>query len=155
MKGLRTEEILENVNKMIDDATEYKKYWGGHSKKYLIREVYPELSIFDWWNDYLSLSQLKKMKRFLETAIKLGFTGYACFKVGAKYCSHGMWAFKNESEDGYSPDGDCIFHSFRSGDNYWDAELNGEWMHAKYATEENSCPDFTLKQVKEEMALMA
>ena len=114
--------------------------------------IYSALSIFDWWNEKLSLSQLKQMKNFLNTAIKLGFTGYVCFKVGAAGCSHGMWAHKEETTDGYSPDGDVLFHSFRSGDNYWDMQLDGEWMHEKYATEEDRCPDFTLKQIKAELA---
>ena len=95
------------------------------------------------------------MKKFLETSILLGFDGYACFKVGAKYCSHGMWSHKEKSTDGYSPDGDCLFHSFRCGDNYWDAELNGEWLHRKYATKEDSCPELTLKQIKKELLELA
>lgn len=150
MTALTAREILNNVNGAIKNMEDYKEKFG-YSKKQYISEVCEELSIFDWWNETLSVSQLKQMKKFLETVILLGFDGYACFKVGAKYCSHGMWAYREKSKDGYSPNGDCIFHSFRSGDNYWDAELNGEWLHDKYATEENSCPDFTLKQIKEEL----
>ena len=120
---------------------------------YCISAVYDNLSIFDWWNEDLSLAQLKSMRRFLKQSIKLGFTGYVCFKVGAAGCAHGMWAFKNQSTDGYSPDGDCLYHSFRSGDNYWDGQINGVWMHEKYATEENSCPEFTYKQIKAELEL--
>lgn len=71
-----------------------------------------------------------------------------CFKVGAAYCSHGMWAHKEESADGYSPDGECLFHSFRSGDNYYDAKLaDGEWMHEKYEDRY----EFSLKEVKAEL----
>ena len=92
-------------------------------KVFKISAVFDELSIFDWWNDTLSINQLKQMRTFLQQAIKLGFTGYVCFKVGASGCSHGMWAHKSESTDGYSPDGDCLFHSFRSGDNYFDMHL--------------------------------
>lgn len=158
---MNTNEALRNVNLAIVNLERAENnhrlmegmQWKGYSWKpvYRISDVYDKLGIFDWWNETLSMSQLKQMKSFLEKAIKLGFTGYACFKVGAKYCSHGMWAHKNESTDGYSPDGDCLFHSFRSGDNYWDAELNGVWMHDKYATEEHQCPDFTLAQVKAEL----
>lgn len=116
--------------------------------------VYEALSIFDWWNEELSLSQLKQMKKFLEQAIELGFTGYVCFKVGAKHCAHGMWAYKVESTAGCSPEGDTLYHSFRSGDNYFDMELDGQWMHDKYADPEQpySCPNFTLKQIKAELA---
>ena len=154
-------ELLEEAKKMNynDFYSSYgfdgaiKEYgWSANSRAFNINKVYSDLSIFDWWNDKLSLSQLKQMRSFLQHAIKFGFTGYVCFKVGAAGCSHGMWAHKNESEDGYSPDGDVLFHSFRSGDNYWDMKLNDEWMHKKYATEEHCCPDFTLRQIKEELA---
>jgi hypothetical protein len=59
------------------------------------------------------------MRDFLTAAISLGYTGHVDFKVGAAYCAHGMWAHKQESETGYSPDGVCLYHSFRPGDNYW------------------------------------
>lgn len=115
-------------------------------RNFNLRAVCDEFSIFDWWRDYLSLSQLKQMKKFLETAIQLGFTGYVCFKVGSAGCSHGMWAHRTETTDGYSPDGDALFHSFRSGDNYWDVKLNDEWLHDQYDDHEHY--KFTLKQVK-------
>lgn len=122
---------------------DYHKGW-----TFKMDSVYEALSIFDWWNETLSLSQLKQMEKFLKKAIQFGFTGYVCFKVGAKHCSHGMWAHKQESINGYSPEGDCLFHSFRAGDNYWDAELNGEWLHETYATDDNSCPNFTEQQIR-------
>lgn len=142
------------IEELANEMPDYERIvWKGYSGKKVFKmsAVCDELSIFDWWNDTLSISQLKQMRTFLQQAIKLGFTGYVCFKVGASGCSHGMWAHKTESTDGYSPDGDCLFHSFRSGDNYFDMQLNGVWMHDKYATEENPCPDFTLKQIKEEL----
>lgn len=140
---LTTKEILNNVNSKIREMETIKKSYG--LNRLYIRDVCEELSIFDWWNETLSLTQLKQMKKFLETAITLGYTGYACFKVGAKYCSHGMWAYKAESTDGYSPVGECIFHSFRSGENYWDAEnADGKWMH-----DGNDRYGFTLAEVKE------
>lgn len=152
---------VENLIKELGDATkagyvfmDYDRMnWKGFSSKkvFKIEAICDECGIFDWWNETLSMSQLKQMRTFLKQAIKLGFTGYVCFKVGAAGCSHGMWAHKNESTDGYSPDGDVLYHSFRAGDNYFDMQLNNIWMHDKYATEENSCPDFTLKQVKEEL----
>ena len=147
-KGYVADEVLANVNVRIFEAEDFRKKYG-RSKRFLISDVYDELSIFDWWNEYLSLSQLKQMKKFLEQAISRGFDGYVCFKVGAKHCSHGMWAHKNISENGYSPDGDVLYHSFRSGDNYWDAKINGEWLH-------DSCEDgkyeFTLKDIDEQLA---
>ena len=160
-------EILTNVNECITELesvtswTQLKDHNGrilekGYSGKnfvFSIGKVCDELSIFDWWNETLSKSQLKQMKKFLETAISLGFTGYVCFKVGASGCSHGMWAHKKESTDGYAPFGDVLFHSFRSGDNYYDMELNGEWLHEKYATEEDVAPHFTLKDIKRELTL--
>ena len=124
---------------------DYKRHsWKNNKKCFKIRAIYNECNIFDWWNENLSMSQLKQMKSFLETAIKLGFTGYACFKVGAAGCSHGMWANKKESTNGYSPDGACLFHSFRSGENYWDyCDDNNKW----YGRDK----ELTLKEVKEAM----
>lgn len=163
------QEILDNVNKAIAelDAAKkmsYNEFWSAPSQRikeygysasrrmFNISEVCDELSIFDWWKDTLSMSQLNEMKNFLTTAIKLGFTGYVCFKVGAAGCSHGMWAHKEGSITGYSPDGDVLFHSFRSSDNYWDMKINDEWLHEKYRTDEDPCPDFTLRQIKAELA---
>lgn len=120
MKNMTAKEVLANVNAKLAYAESIKARCN-YSPKYMISKVYKDLSIFDWWNESLSISQLKQMRKFLEVAIELGFTGYVCFKVGAKYCSHGMWAHTEESVDGYSPvHGGCLFHSFRNGDNYYD-----------------------------------
>lgn len=111
--------------------------------------VYEALSIFDWWNETLSTFQLKQMQKFIEQAIKLGFTGYVCFKVGAAGCANGMWAYTEETTDGYSPEeGDTLYHSFVSGENYWDVEINGEWLHEKMLHPHQNYR-FTLAQVKE------
>ena len=130
--GMNAKEVLANVVAMIAEGEEYNaehKRWG-QKRRWRIYSVCNELSIFDWWNEYLSVSQLKEMRRFLETAITMGYTGYVCFKVGAKYCANGMWAHKQESEDGYSPDGECLYHSFVSGANDWDIKLaDGTWLH--------------------------
>ena len=156
--------ILANIDRCIEELEEASQTWHncnynrfrnkGYSgaKVFYIRSVCEELNIFDWWNDTLSMSQLKAMKKFVETATQLGFTGYTCFQVGAAGCSHGMWVSKETSTDGYSPDGDVLFHSFRSGDNYYDMQLDGQWMHDKYARFEHDCPDFNLKQIKAELA---
>jgi len=160
---MNAKECLVNVEKMIDELDElnkrggsmrnWKRYSAAKTNKYCfdIGEVCDECGIFDWWKDTLSTSDLKQMKKFLEQAILLGFKGYVCFKVGVPGCTHGMWAHKNESTTGYSPDGDVLYHSFRRGDNYYDMCINNVWMHNKYATKENPCPDFTLKQIREEL----
>lgn len=140
-------EVAEAVAKYIKEAEEIKARTG-RAPRYEIRKVYGDLSIFDWWNDHLSVSQLKQMQKFLKVAEELGYNGYVCFKVGAAGCSHGMWAHKKETTDGYSPDGECLFHSFRSGENYYDAELaDGTWMHEKY----DGKYEFTLKEVRAEI----
>lgn len=153
MENISAKTVLVEINKLLEKAEDYKKKGFGN-KRFFIYDVCGELSIFDWWNDYLSTSQLKKMKDFLEKSIQLGFEGYVCFKVGAAGCAHGMWAHKELSTTGYSPDGDCLFHSFRNGDNYWDGKLNGEWLSDKCKTEENRYPEFTFKQIKEEVSKM-
>lgn len=136
-------EALRNVNTLIRDGEVFKAT-RNYAKKWNISDVCDQLGIFDWWNEKLSMTQLKQMRNFLVNAIELGFDGYVCFKVGATYCSHGMWAHKEESTDGYSPrTGACLFHSFRNGDNYWDLRLdNGDWIHT-----DDNC-EFTLAEIK-------
>lgn len=145
-KGMNAKEVLANVVAMIADGEAYNaenKRWR-LKMRWRIYDVCDRLSIFDWWNEYLSVSQLKEMRKFLETAITMGYTGYVCFKVGAKYCANGMWAHKKESEDGYSPDGECLYHSFVSGANDWDVKLaDGTWLHDR----DGRC-NHSLKEVK-------
>lgn len=157
-KEMNAAKVLENVNACIAELEEVNKprnwscdfsrmtFVGWQSKKaFKIDAVCEELSIFDWWPKTLSMSRLKEMKGFLETAIKLGYTGYVCFKVGAEGCAHGMWAAKAESEDGYSPDGKTLYKSFRPGDWYWDVcDENGDYQ-GKY---DNDHCGMTLKDVK-------
>lgn len=92
-------------------------------------EVFKPLSIFDWWPEYLTKSKLQEMRQFLREAIKLGYTGYVCFKVGAKGCANGMWAHVEEcTPEGYSPDGPCLFRSFTPSYRYWSVtDKNGKW----------------------------
>lgn len=142
--------MISNAQNRADVLQNINEYLGKNFYRLRISDVCSDLSIFDWWNENLSRSQLKQMAKFLETAGELGFNGYVYFKVGAKYCSHGMWAYKNESTNGYSPDGECLFHSFRSGDNYWDLRFpDGTWMYEKY----DGKYEFTLKEVKAELGL--
>ena len=133
--------VLNNVNACIAELEDAMKngtkdynrirslgYSG--TKAFNMRAVCTELSIFDWWKETLSLSQLKAMRSFITTAMKLGFNGYVCFKVGASGCANGMWAETAESTDGYSPkDSDTLYHSFVAGENYFDCKINGKWMH--------------------------
>ena len=112
------EEVLKYVNLYIGHIE------AGNFKRFRIRDVAYELSIFGWWNDYLSKSQLMDMRKFLNEAIKLGYTGYVCFKVGATGCANGMWANKEESTNGFSPKGECLYKSFTPEYNYW-AVSNG------------------------------
>ena len=139
--NLNAEVILQNIENAIAELESiqgsalnpnhdryFRTSWKNDKYAFKINAVYKELSIFDWWGKTLSLSQLKQMKNFVKSAIKLGFTGYTTFKVGEKGCSHGMWVAKEESEDGYNPDCDTLFHSFRNDTNYYDVELNGKWM---------------------------
>ncbi len=145
MKGNRFE-VEENIAKLIEYGEKFKAL-RRYSKRWLIRDVCEELSIFDWWNDYLSVSQLKQMKAFLDLAEKLGYNGYVCFNVGAKGCSNGMWAHKRESETGYSPDGECLYRSFTPEYISYDARLeDGKWISEKLGTH-----NITLKMLKEEL----
>lgn len=97
--------------------------------KYRMEDVCKELSIFDWWVDYLSQNRLKQMRAFLKKAISLGYRGYVCFKVGAAGCANGMWAHKESSTNGYSPDGECLYRSFTPSYVSWDAKLaDNSWV---------------------------
>lgn len=93
-----------------------------------IRDICKELSIFDWWPETLPISRMKQMKSFLKNAIRLGFTGYVCFKVGTSGCANGMWAHKESSTNGFSPDGDVLYRSFTPDYTYWSANINGNWI---------------------------
>jgi hypothetical protein len=97
-----------------------------------IRQVYDDLSIFDWWPERLTITHMKQMRTFLREALKLGYNGYVCFKVGASGCANGMWAYKEQGkeEDGsvYSPDGDAIYRSFTPDYTYWSFNKNGKWL---------------------------
>ena len=104
----------------------YSKYLQRKYSRVAMREVYDELSIFDWWVDELSLTRLRQMRTFLKEAIKLGYTGYVCFKVGVEGCANGMWANKTPTTDGYSPKGDFIYRSFTTNYTDWNAYIGGK-----------------------------
>lgn len=124
-------EVLKRVEEYLDKP----------QRRFLISSVYNDLSIFDWWPEYLSKSKLREMRQFLEEAIKLGYTGYVCFKVGATGCSNGMWAHTElETDDGYSPN-NCpvLYRSFTPAYRYWDVtDKDGNWdFEGKYKDEED------------------
>ena len=143
------------VNSEVIEMTDYTMYNANNVLQKLeelivkgravkIRDVCDELSIFDWWDETLTISRMKQMRTFLKNAIRLGFTGYVCFKVGASGCANGMWAHKESSTDGYSPDGDVLYRSFTPDYTYWSAQINGKWIPCIDGEAYNSC-----KTVKE------
>ena len=132
------EPVLIKVENFIDD---------GYSRN--IRSVYDDLSIFDWFTERLSVTQMKQMRTFLKEAIKLGYTGYVCFKVGAHYCANGMWAHKEESTDGHSPKGDFLYRSFSPDYTYWEAKINDKSYPEAAGFPYDSC--HTINQLKEVM----
>ena len=113
------EVLLQVEEKIAYLKSQYK------GAKYRMRDVYEELSIFDWWTEELGISRLEDMRKFLREAIKLGFNGYVCFKVGMSGCANGMWAHKNQTTDGYSPDGPCLYKSFTPSYEYWSINPDG------------------------------
>lgn len=118
---------MNNAAPVLERLNEYINL--NHSFK--IDDVFDELSIFDWWPETLTRKRMKQMRSFLRLAIKLGFTGYVCFKVGASGCANGMWAHKDPSTNGYSPDGDVLYRSFSPDYTYYNVEINGEWLAEK------------------------
>lgn len=126
--------VLDRLNKMIDE------YWGPLD----IDKVYDDLSIFDWWPKKLNIGHLKQMQSFLKNAIKLGYTGYVCFKVGASGCANGMWASKAETTDGYSPKGETMYRSFTPDYTYYSVcDANDVW----YPSSEHYNEVKTIKQL--------
>ncbi len=137
-KEYNAQPVLERLEKMISE---------GWSRR--IDVVYDDLSIFDWWKDKLSVAQMKQMRTFLKEAIKLGYTGYVCFKVGASGCANGMWAHKEETTTGYSPDGDAIYRSFSPDYTYYSFKKDGKWMPRDDAAYDSLK---TIKQLEEALA---
>lgn len=113
---ITAENVLKNVEEHI----------ANYSHALGMREVCDDLSIFDWWPKTLNLSHLEQMRAFLKEAIKLGYKGYCCFKVGMTGCANGMWANKELSTDGHSPDGPVIYHSFTPAYTYWSVNCDGK-----------------------------
>lgn len=111
-----------------------------------VRDVCDELSIFDWWTERLSISQMKQMRTFLKNAIRLGYTGYVCFKVGASGCANGMWAHTEPTTTGYSPDCDYLYRSFSPDYTYWVASIGDKSYPASTDELYNSCK--TVKQLE-------
>ena len=121
-KALNAQPVLLAVEKWIRilETRKVEKPWCTWKHKVDMYEVCHELSIFDWWVNDLSISRLKEMRTFLKEAIKLGYTGYVCFKVGVSGCANGMWANKLPTTNGYSPDCEFLYRSFTTDYTYWD-----------------------------------
>lgn len=137
MNGLNANAVLSNLEELLKE-----------NKAVPMRSVCDELEIFDWWVDTLSIKKQKQMKKFLQLAIELGYTGYVCFKVGATGCANGMWAYKNESEDGYSPKGETLYRSFTPEYTCYNACLaDGSWLCERKDWDSIK----TVKQLKKEL----
>lgn len=149
---------MDNQNKQYNTAAQVLKrveeYLDKPQSRFLISSVCDDLSIFDWWPEYLSKSKLREMRQFLKEAIKLGYEGYVCFKVGATGCANGMWAHTElETDDGWSPD-NCpvLFRSFTPAYCYWDVtDKKGKWeFEGKYESEEDRRKNYNkLKTIKD------
>lgn len=137
-------EVLKRVEGYLDNPL----------RRFPISSVCNDLSIFDWWPEYLTKSKLQEMRQFLREAIKLGYTGYVCFKVGATGCANGMWARTElETDDGYAPN-NCptLFRSFTPAYRYWDVtDKDGNWdFEGKYKDEEDRRQNWDkLKTIKD------
>lgn len=124
---MENKEFRCNAQDVLDRVEDLLERYPGRLRT---QSVCNELSIFDWWTDYLSKSKLQEMRQFLSEAIKLGYTGYVCFKVGARGCANGMWAHTADcTPEGYSPNGcPTLFRSFTPAYRYWDVtDKDGNW----------------------------
>jgi hypothetical protein len=124
----------QDVLNRVEDLLE------GYQSRIRVESVCEELNIFDFWDWYLSKSKLLEMRQFLKEAIKLGYTGYVCFQVGAKGFANGMWAYTaNRTPEGHSPKGcPTLYRSFTPAYRYWDVtDRLGSWdWDGKYESEE-------------------
>lgn len=124
---MENKEFRCNAQDVLDRVEDLLERYPGRLRT---QSVCNELSIFDWWTDYLSKSKLQEMRQFLSEAIKLGYTGYVCFKVGAKGCANGMWAHTADcTPEGYSPSGcPTLYRSFTPSYRYWNVtDKDGNW----------------------------
>lgn len=127
-----SEEIIRDKQKRTAAAVLAKvEEFIAQDRSFRMDEVWEQLSIFDWWTDTLSKNRLYQMRQFLREAIKLGYTGYVCFKVGMTGCANGMWAHTElETDQGYSPN-NCptLYHSFTPACSYWGvSNMTQEWQ---------------------------
>ena len=138
-KKYNAQPVLLAVEKWIRIIEMREKMYGKYNKwiyrryyRITKREAYDDLSIFDWWTEYLTIGELKQMRTFLREAIKLGYTGYVCFKVGASGCANGMWADRQPTTNGYSPKGgDFLYRSFTPDYTYWEICYNDKYGDEK------------------------
>jgi len=142
LSDYNAEPVLDRLEKMIE---------AGYSRR--ISDVYDDLSIFDWWPERLTITHMKQMRTFLKAAIKLGYKGYVCFKVGAHMCANGMWASKAESTNGYSPKGETIYRSFTPDYTYYAAcDKNDVWYPKSDENGRGYAACKTVKQLEELIA---
>ena len=153
-------EVLLNVESLIRqcESTKTRRHsWHRvYGDRYEYRtfnmyDVCDKLSIFDWWKNELSYSQLKQMRSFLKVAGQLGYNGYVCFKVGMTGCANGMWAYKKESTTGQSPDGEFLYRSFTPDYVTWDAMLPDDDMASRKKQESTGEWKMTLAELKDIM----
>lgn len=149
MEKKTAEEVLKNVNKMLTEAEYYKKH-NGKIKWYLDSlKICEDLSIWKYQDRIMTVSKLKEMKKFLENAIKLGFTGHAFFLVGKKGYGHGMWVYKNYHP--YNKINECLYHSFVNGKNYYNyIDKEGKYLGDKISGKTYR-REFTLKEIEQEI----
>lgn len=122
------EKILANIEEVLADMEAEKAEWPALRVRRYTYRVAKDLSIFDWFQDELSIAQVKQMRSFVKSAISAGYRGYVCFKVGSVGTSSGMWAYTVPTTTGYSPDGPCLYRSFQSRLNWWDAFDGSGWL---------------------------
>ena len=123
--------ILVNIEEVLADMEAEKAVWPALRVRRRTYTLAKSLSIFDWFQDELSMAQLKQMRSFVKSAISAGYCGYVCFKVGSVGTSSGMWAYTVPTTTAFAPDGPCLYRSFQSRLNWWDAFDGERWVSAK------------------------
>lgn len=115
-KKYRVEEILKAVDNYLANGVVQE-----------ISSVADSMNITKWSPNvrYLTLTNARQMRVFLREARYLEIGGYAAFQI---QLLHGnlitMWAYRFESLDGRTPEGQYLYRKYSASGTYWDITNN-------------------------------
>ena len=127
---MRTKEVLKHVNIMLEAIEDKSKMTDEIKRKYNFqpsrwgrREYYEGydvrqmLGISSYKSYQITKTMLKKMKVFLDEAVKQGFYGDVEFRTGYR---NGMWASTRTGSTDEKKGEMVLYRSFESDSDYWE-----------------------------------